>query len=92
MFHDRQRTQLVRFDFVGEAALVGSGGRLVWHDPRPHLAAEYFIQRKGQLGILILTEEGDEVFFALPHAQEGRATVVNPLSLDSQVLLHDKLN
>ena len=69
---DREaRTVEARYRFNGAAPAPGTEGRLVWRDPRPHLAAEYILRRNGRYGVFVL--EGDKARFReLPHAQEGR--------------------
>lgn len=79
------RTQQVRLDFIDEVALAGSSGRLLWQDHRPYLPATFLQRRGGKLGIFIV-EQGEAIFVALPDAQEGRATRVDHLQLDSQLV------
>ena len=65
------RTVEARYRFDGTAPAPGTEGRLVWRDPRPHLAADYILRRNGRYGVFVL--EGDTARFReLPQAQEGR--------------------
>ncbi len=65
------RTVEARFRFAGAAPAPGSEGRLIWRDPRPHLAADYILRRNGRHGVFVL--DGDKARFReQPQAQEGR--------------------
>lgn len=57
--------------------VVGSSGRLLWRDPRPHVPASLLVQRDGRLGVFV-AEAGRARFVPVPEAQEGRAA---PLEL-----------
>ena len=87
--HNQQRTRKARLDFVGEVAPVGGSGRLVWQDLRPYLPAKYLVRRDGQLGVMAMNEQNEPSFLSLPQAQEGRAVIVEQLSLDTQILLDE---
>lgn len=86
----KQRTQQARFRFLDRQPLVGSSGRLVWKDKRPHLAAEHILRRSGRLGIYLMHQDGAE-FLVLPDASEGRAVAVDQLSLQQQLVLGNDL-
>ena len=90
VINNSRRTQQVRLEFVDDAALVGSSGRLVWEDPRPHLPPKYLVQRKGRLGVSMAADQGEQTFVPLPHAQEGRAVQVGHLALDKHILLNNR--
>lgn len=65
------RTVEARHRFNAAPPAPGSEGRLLWRDPRPHLAAEYILRRNGRYGVFLL--DGDTArFHELPQAQEGR--------------------
>lgn len=72
------RTVEARYRFTGPAPAPGTEGRLLWRDPRPHLAAEYILRRNGRHGVFVLDGERAR-FHELPQAQEGR-----PASADFQ--------
>lgn len=57
--------------------VVGSSGRLLWRDARPHVPASLLVQRDGRLGVFV-ADAGRAKFVPLPDAQEGRAA---PLTL-----------
>lgn len=65
------RTVEARYAFAGQSAAPGSEGRLVWRDPRPHIAADYILRRNGEQGVFVI-EQGKARFQPLPGAQEGR--------------------
>ncbi|MBF0177448.1 MAG: efflux RND transporter periplasmic adaptor subunit [Magnetococcales bacterium] len=71
------RTREARFTLTGASPPVGSSGRLVWEDVRPHLPAWLIVRREGKLGVF-LVQDGKGVFQVLPEAQEGR-----PVPLDA---------
>ena len=70
------RMREARFDLGGSAPPApGSHGMLRWRDDRPHLAAEYLLNRGGQLGVFVL--DGQKArFVPLAEAQEGRPAPV----------------
>ena len=70
------RNREVRLLFASEKALPGAAGKLLWQDVRPHLPAEVWLKRDGQLGIFILKEQRAE-FVAVASAKMGRANAVN---------------
>ena len=49
------RNREARLVFTDEAALPGSSGKLRWQDPRPHLPANFLIERGGELGFFALS-------------------------------------
>jgi RND family efflux transporter MFP subunit len=65
------RTVEARYAFAAGMPAPGTEGRLVWRDPRPHLAAEYILRRNGEQGVFLL-DQGKARFQPLPGAQEGR--------------------
>ncbi len=72
------RTRQARFEFDDDGAPPGREGRVVWSDPRPALPAEFVVQRDGQLGVMVLADDGRSVdFIELPGADAGR-----PFSID----------
>ncbi len=73
---ERQLTREVRLAFAAATAPIGAAGRLVWHDGRNRLPAEYLVRRDQQLGIFVV-EDGSARFVALPEAVEGRPVVVD---------------
>ncbi|MEO5332311.1 MAG: efflux RND transporter periplasmic adaptor subunit [Magnetococcus sp. YQC-5] len=71
------RTQEARLLFQETKPVPGSTGRLIWHDPRPHLPAWPLVQRDKTLGIFLA--QGDKAeFYPLPHAIEGHPALVEP--------------
>lgn len=81
------RGQEARLVFVDAAAPTGSEGRVRWTDPRPSLPGEFLLQRDGELGVLMLAEDGVEVIFlALPGADAGRPYVVEHLALEARLI------
>lgn len=64
-----------RYAFKDPLPAPGSHGVLRWRDGRPHLAADYLLNRGGKMGVFVL--EGQKArFVALPDAQEGRSAAV----------------
>ena len=78
------RTVEARFAFAAAAPAPGSEGRLVWREPRPHLAPEYLLRRNGKHGVFV-AEAGKARFHLVPGAQEGRPAPVE-LADDAQVV------
>ena len=77
------RMREARFDLGRTAPAPGSHGVLRWRDDRPHLAAEYLLNRAGRLGVFVL--EGQKArFVPLAEAQEGRPA---PVALPPATLL-----
>lgn len=70
------RNREVRLTFASEATLPGTSGRLVWNDPRPHLPAEFFIERGGVLGYFV-SNNNRAHFIPVPDAQAGRSTPIS---------------
>jgi membrane fusion protein, multidrug efflux system len=67
----RERNQEARFRFVGENALPGTAGRVVWQSTQAHLPTDLVVRRNNQLGVFV-ARAGKAEFVALPLAQEGR--------------------
>lgn len=78
------RNREVRLSFTEDSALPGSSGRIIWKDPRPHLPANYFVERNGQLGFFTI-ENGMAEFHPVEAAQPGRMNPVDVL-LDTQII------
>lgn len=79
------RTREVRALFLDDAAVLpGSAGRLVWRDARPHLPANFIVERAGVPGVFV-EEGGAARFVPLPDAEVGRDTPVS-LPLDSLII------
>jgi RND family efflux transporter MFP subunit len=69
------RMREARFDLGNTTPAPGSHGVLRWRDDRPHLAAEYLLNRDGRLGVFVL--DGQKArFVPLAEAQEGRPAPV----------------
>jgi RND family efflux transporter MFP subunit len=69
------RMREARFGLGNTTPAPGSHGVLRWRDNRPHLAAEYLLNRGGRLGVFVL--EGQKArFVPLAEAQEGRPAPV----------------
>jgi RND family efflux transporter MFP subunit len=72
------RNREARLVFVDSPAPPGSEGRIRWADPRPALPANYIVQREGELGVLVLEDDGQTVgFVPLPQADAGRPAAVD---------------
>lgn len=78
------RNREVRLSFTDNSALPGSSGRIIWQDPRPHLPANYFVERSGQLGFFTI-ENNTAEFHPVEAAQPGRMNPVD-ISLDMQII------
>lgn len=79
------RNREARLQFLGESALPGSSGKIVWRDPRPHLPPDYAVERGGNLGFFISNGQRAE-FQILEGAQQGRSNPVN-LPLNTLVIV-----
>jgi multidrug efflux pump subunit AcrA (membrane-fusion protein) len=79
------RNREARLQFIGEAPLPGTSGKLHWLDPRPHLPPGYLVQRDQQLGYFV-ARDGKAEFVFLESAQPGRS---NPViaDLDEQIVI-----
>lgn len=67
------RSRQARFEFVDRSLPAGSEGRIRWTDPRPAVPADFIVQRDGQLGVMLLSEDGERAeFLSLPDADAGR--------------------
>ncbi|MBU0750964.1 MAG: efflux RND transporter periplasmic adaptor subunit [Gammaproteobacteria bacterium] len=80
------RSVEVRLAFRGATLAPGLEGRIVWRDPRPHMAPELIVRRDGALGVF-LVEAGKARFVPLPEAQEGRPANAESLPAASQVVV-----
>ncbi len=81
------RNREARLAFVNAAAPPGSEGRIHWSDPRPALPPDYIVQRNGELGVLVLDNDGQTAgFIPLPGADAGRPLAVD---LPAETLLID---
>ncbi len=78
------RNREVRLLFSNGSALPGAAGKLVWQDSQPHVSAKLLVRRGNDFGIFIIVS-GKARFYAIPGAQQGRATPVD-LSLDTVVI------
>ena len=70
------RTQQARLQFVDEAAIVGTAGRIVWRGPRSLLPADYLVRREAVLGVFVL-ESDSARFVGIPNAEDGRPANVD---------------
>jgi len=70
MLESRIRSYEARYVFEKEEAPPGAAGRLYWESSKPHVPANFLVQRNGQLGLFI-HEEGIARFHALPGATQG---------------------
>lgn len=77
------RSVEARFSFTAAAAAIGSEGRLLWRDERPHLPPEILVRRAEGLGVFV-AQDGIARFVSLSQAQEGRPA---PVALPSETLL-----
>jgi RND family efflux transporter MFP subunit len=84
----RARNQEVRFTFLGEPALPGATGRVVWHHTESHLPAGFVARRGKQLGVF-LEQSGLAVFHQLPQAKQGKPVPVQ-LSPDARVIVEGR--
>jgi RND family efflux transporter MFP subunit len=89
VMESRLRSYETRFVFAGNGTAPGSAGRLRWVSPRPHVPAEFLVQ-KDALGIFVV-EDGKAVFVALPEARAGRPAPVDP-DLRGEVIADGRFN
>jgi RND family efflux transporter MFP subunit len=80
------RSVEARLAFKGAAPAPGLEGRIVWRDPRPHLAADLVVRRDGRLGAFVV-DNGVARFVALVDAQEGRPALADALPANAQVVV-----
>lgn len=71
----RSRSRELRLEFTAEAPPPGSSGRLLWHQPRPYLPAEYLLRRDSVYGVFVLAD-GKAQFVPLDGAREGSPAAV----------------
>lgn len=76
----------VRLAFKGKPLAPGLEGRIVWHDPRPHLAPELIVRRDGSLGVFVVDNAAAR-FIVLPDAQEGRPASADLLPGTAQLVV-----
>lgn len=82
------RTRESRLRFTDAPALTGSEGVIRWTDPRLALPPDYILQRDGRLGVLLLSDDGEQVeFLELPGADAGRP---HPVDLPADARLIDR--
>lgn len=79
------RNREARLIFEASAAMAGASGKLQWNDPRPHLPAQYQVERNGRLGFFVI-ENGKAHFVELKDAQPGRSNPVT-LPLDAHLVV-----
>lgn len=70
------KTQEVRLNFMGDSALSGASGEVVWQSPVPSIPPEYLVKRNGVLGVM-LADNNVARFVALPGAKEGQAVMLD---------------
>ena len=70
------RTREARLDFMNDAALPGTAGRVIWQGNEPVLPPGYLVRRKGMLGIFA-AEQDSARFIPVPPAEEGRPVTVD---------------
>ena len=70
------RTQQARLQFVDQAAIVGTAGRIVWRGPRSLLPADYLVRRETVLGVFVLDADRAR-FIPIPDAEDGRPASVD---------------
>lgn len=80
------RSVEVRLAFKGVTPAPGLEGRIVWRDPRPHLAPELIVRREAGLGVFV-ADAGKARFVALADAQEGRPASADFLPAAAQVVV-----
>ena len=73
IINSETRNREVRLIFNDEPALPGSAGKLIWHDPRPHIPGNLLVRRGEELGVFIANDSHAR-FVTLPNAQAGRAS------------------
>lgn len=86
--HTQARNREVRLVFAGEPALPGSGGRLVWQAPNPHVPASLLVRRDHQLGVFI-ANDAHARFVPLAQALEGQPAPID-LPLDSRLVIEGR--
>ncbi|MCC5863921.1 MAG: efflux RND transporter periplasmic adaptor subunit [Wenzhouxiangella sp.] len=79
------RNRQARLGFVAASLPAGSEGRIRWTDPRPSLPAQFIVQRHGQLGVMLLADDGSAEFLPLPEADAGRPHLLD-LPGDTQLI------
>ena len=74
----RERSQEVRLKFIGESALIGSSGEIVWRAQDPHLPADLLVRRGNDLGVFTVSNDKAK-FVLIESAQEGRPANISHL-------------
>jgi len=80
----RERSQEARFRFVGDSALPGTAGRVVWLSAQAHLPADLVLRRAGKLGVFV-AKGNRATFVPLPLAQEGRPAPAGLAATDAVI-------
>jgi RND family efflux transporter MFP subunit len=75
MVESRLRSYTVRLEFVAEATVPGSAGRVQWTLPVAHIPPEYLVRRDSALGVFIAAD-GRARFLPLQGAAEGQPAVL----------------
>ncbi|MBF0621247.1 MAG: efflux RND transporter periplasmic adaptor subunit [Magnetococcales bacterium] len=81
----RTRTLEMRFAFTGQKPQPGTSGRLLWHDPQPHLPAWALVYQDGQAGVMTI-DENTAKFNPVGDLQQGKP-VPKPEGLSGMVIL-----
>lgn len=72
-----------RFEFLGDAAAIGSSGEVAWTEPARMVPVALIVQRGNEFGVFVV-RDATAVFVAIPSAQEGRPA---PLELPADTLI-----
>ncbi len=93
LFDSHERSREARLLFTAARALPGAAGKLIWHEPQPHLPPELLIRRGRDLGVFV-ADDGRARFIPLPGAREGRPVKVElpddtPIVTEGRFVLQD---
>jgi len=81
-----ERSQEVRFKFLGEPDLPGSFGKIRWKKSVAHIPADLVVRRQGDLGIFVVNENKAK-FLILTNAKEGQPVEMTQLPEATSVIV-----
>jgi RND family efflux transporter MFP subunit len=81
-----ERSQEVRFVFLGAPALPGAFGKVQWKKTSPHMPADLVVRRRGELGVFVVNKNKAQ-FVGLADAKEGQPVKLTQISETTAVIV-----